>query len=131
MVTESEETFVVEEEENEPKAEDRPWRANMKKSPSKGNTRCLFTKRDKVKNIAAESEVSATEGPCHSRQRPPNHEKVKKYMQDKRKKSVVERKAREEATKTEKARVQERLEALSEWRRKQSPSRSQVTFNGL
>lgn len=57
--------------------------------------------------------------PCHSRQRPEDHDKVKKYMHKKRKMSINERKAKAEAAAGQKAAVQQRLQALETWRRSQ------------
>merc|ERR1719414_1757797 len=83
----------------------KPWRKNMKPSAS----------------VESKKSEQATEVSCHVRNaRPPrDHEKVKKFIKDKRRKASEERQAQEEDSRRKKTQVQERLLALDAFRKTQ------------
>lgn len=56
---------------------------------------------------------------CHSRQRPHDHERVKKFMKVKRHKAMADRKVKNQEARKKKAQVQERLLALEAFRKTQ------------
>lgn len=68
---------------------------------------------------------------CHSRQRPHDHERVKKFMKVKRHKAMADRKVKDQEAKKKKAQVQERLLALEAYRKTQVLETVNNIFNGF
>ena len=110
----------------------KPWRKNMKPSASVESKKSMCTQRNACFSSSSScffrktrdcfiSGEQATEVSCHVRNaRPPrDHEKVKKFIKDKRRKASEERQAQEEDSRRKKTQVQERLLALDAFRKTQ------------
>ena len=92
-----------------------------------GLTQCRLRETKPCFILGEPIEEATEDVSCHVRTRPTrDHEKVKKFIKDKRRKASEERKAQQEDSRRKKIQVQERLLALDAFRKTQVKLKSEM-----